>query len=96
MSEKIVFVPGKVGPVTAKPGGSATEHSTHSRSFAEMLAEAEAVQDLVELRSAHRGQAPNGRLAGALQGIAGMLLRPLPRMGLGGRMARARRETVEN
>ena len=102
MSEKIVFTPGKIAPAAAKPGAAPAGNATHSRSFAEMLAEAEAVQDVVEVRraAAAAGAIPgppgSGVLQGALHGVAEMLMRPLPRLGWSARPVRERRKPQES
>lgn len=74
----------KLTPVEAKPGTTARDGATVSRPFADILAEAEAVQDVVRLS----GRAPAGAapaLQDAWQGLRrgvdwmfGSQLRPAP------------------
>ena len=49
MSEKIIYTPSRVIPIAPSPGDSTMNSATHSPSFAEFLAEAEAVQDVVQV-----------------------------------------------
>ncbi|HKJ00113.1 MAG TPA: hypothetical protein VKB51_16670 [bacterium] len=63
-------------PDSPRREGPAQGHRQRPRTFAEVLAEAEAVQDTVEISS--RAAAP----AGVLQSAAGFLARQAPWMGL--------------
>jgi hypothetical protein len=73
-----------VAPVQAKPDAPARQGTRGSRSFAELLAAAEAVQDRVELSG--RPPAPGGgvprAVGAAVQGAAGFLARHTPWLGL--------------
>lgn len=81
MSEKIVYTPSKVMPIGAKPGATAFNNAAHSRAFAEFLAEAEAVRDVVRVSPTVAPAMPGLRSSfqGALHSMAGLVLRPLPR-----------------
>lgn len=52
MSEKIFYTPSKATLLAPRPGATAMASATHSPSFAELLAEAEAVQDVVQVGAA--------------------------------------------
>lgn len=81
MTEKLVYTPARVIPISPKPPVTAAGNPTHSRSFAGLLAEAEAVRDVVRLEG-RVGPAMTGVRGGihsALQGMAGLVLGPLPR-----------------
>lgn len=49
MSEKIFYTPSEATLLAPRPGATAMASATHSPSFAELLAEAEAVQDVVQV-----------------------------------------------
>lgn len=68
--------PEAVSPVEARPGLTAHPRTARERTFAELLAEAEAVQDFIEIRRQARG------LRGALAGAAGFVARQTPWLGL--------------
>lgn len=71
--------PGAVKPVQSKPDAPAREGVHGSRSFAELLAEAEAVRDRIEISGQRAGPAS---LPGALQSAAAFVVRQAPWMGL--------------
>jgi len=68
----------RIAPPRGFPAGQGPDADAGGRSFAALLAEAEAVRDRVELqhRAARQG------VPGALRGAAGYLLRQWPWMGL--------------
>lgn len=72
--------PGAVAPVQSRPDTPARQGTGDSRTFAELLAEAEAVQDHIDIR--RRVPMWRGGVQGALQGAAGLLARQGPWMGL--------------
>ena len=65
-----------VPPVQPRPETPARERQARERSFAELLAEAEAVQDLIDVRRRATG------LRGAWQSAAGFVARRTPWLGL--------------
>ncbi len=73
--KNILPAQGKITTATKQPGAGPREHATHSRTFAEILAEAEAVQDQVLVQTLP-GDSPMVGLDGALRGVAGMLMGP--------------------
>lgn len=52
MSEKIFYTPSEATLLAPRPGATAMASATHSPNFAELLAEAEAVQDVVQVGAA--------------------------------------------
>ncbi len=104
MTEKIIYSPGKVAPATApvtNPSGSLPQgRATDPRLFAEILAEAEAVQDHVELHGPYQaGRGPGAlremmqnALQGGIQGVAGLLNRT-PHRSQAAREIKPRRKT---
>ena len=66
----------------------------HSRSFAEVLAEAEAVRDVVRVSPMVVPAMPGlrGAINGALHSMAGLVLGPLPRWAMSLRGVKLRRE----
>lgn len=80
MTEKLAYHPFKVTPATGAPESTAVNRGTASRSFANMLADAEAVQDHVQLRARHTA-IPSGRgswnhlAGGALHAAMALLTR---------------------
>lgn len=67
--------PEAVSPVEARPRLAAQPRTARERTFAELLAEAEAVRDVIEIRRRARG------LRGALAGAAGFMARQTPWLG---------------
>ncbi len=94
MSEKIIYTPSKVIPLASKPEAAAMDSATHSRSFAEILAEAEAVRDVVRVSPGVVPAMPGlrGSVHGALHSMAGLVLGPLPRWVMNLRGVKLRRE----
>ena len=94
MSEKIIYTPLKVIPLASKPGAAAMDNATHSPGLAEVLAEAEAVRDVVRLSAGVAPAMPGlrGFVHGALQSMAGLVLGPLPRWVMNLREGKLRRD----
>jgi hypothetical protein len=69
-----------VAPIEARPGATAREGARGSRTFAELLAEAEAVRDHVDIQ--RRATGWRGGVQEALHGAASFLARQAPWMGL--------------
>ena len=81
MSEKIIYTPSKVIPLASKPEAAAMDNAIHSPGFAEVLAEADAVRDVVRVSAGVVPAIPGlrGSVHGALQSMAGLVLGPLAR-----------------
>ena len=96
MTEKLAYTPSRVIPLSPKPPATAAGNATRSRSFAELLAEAEAVQDVVQLEGRVGPATPGvrGSIHSALHGMAGLVLGPLPRWVLHLRGEKPRREAA--
>ncbi|MBI3993235.1 MAG: hypothetical protein HY342_08170 [Candidatus Lambdaproteobacteria bacterium] len=77
MSERIVYHPWKVTATAAIQRDGAADHSPVSRPFANILAEAEAVQDSVQLQGPAAPGRWAGLAAGTVQGALALLMRPL-------------------
>jgi hypothetical protein len=83
-----IHASGAVGAVEPRPGASPQEQPRRedprsARSFAALLAAAEAVQDRVELhRPAGRLEALHGAVQGTVRDAAGFLARRTPWLGL--------------
>ncbi len=94
MSEKIIYTRSKVIPLASMPEASAMNSATHSLSFAEVLAEAEAVRDVVRVSPVvvPAMQGLRGSINGALHSMAGLVLGPLPRWAMSLRGIKLRRE----
>ena len=99
MSEKIIYTPLKSIPIVAKPGATAMDSPKHSRGFAELLAEAEAVQDVVQVGAAPlsagvvpAGAGLRGSVRFALQSMAGLVRGPMPRWVMNLRGEKLRRD----
>ena len=81
MSEPIVYHPWKVTSVAGKGLSDAANHSSASRPFSDILAEAEAVRDDVRLHE-RKGSGGLGALASnAVLGTIALLSRPVPGIG---------------
>ena len=83
MTEKIAYHPFKVTPTAGSPEGTGANGAAASRAFADMLADAEAVQDRVWLRRHHAARQSargswNHLAGGTLQAAMALLTRPAP------------------
>lgn len=88
MTEKVAYHPYTVTPGPGAPQSTAANGAAASRAFADMLADAEAVQDHVRLRGPRRavssGRGSWNHLAGgALQAALALLTRPAAAAGWG-------------
>lgn len=99
MTEKLAYHPWKVTRAAASPEGTAAGRPGSSKAFAAILAEAEAVQDSVDVRRRNGSATSRGiwnHLAGgAMHTAAALLIKPLPVLGWGIGENRPRRGSAQ-